>query len=346
MPFRLPSLFTVLAFGWAVTAGAADWPQWRGPDRDDVSKETGLLKTLAGRRPEPPVDLPQRRRRLLRPRRRRCDALLDGRGRQDGISLRPGYENAQEGMERRDRAGVQGRPRRRPARHADGGRRFRLRPWRPGRAGLRRCRQRRRGLAQEPAKPISAARCGPNGATANRRWWTATWSSARPAARTARWPRWTRRPARSAGAARTGPTRPLTRPWSRRKWAASGMVVQMTGESVAGVAADDGRLLWRFRRSGPTAPVPTPIVDGDRVYVTFRLRGRLRAVAADRQGQRRALRRGPQEQEPRQPSRRRPSGRRMRLRLRRQQGPRLPGLPDDGRRLGAEGLRCALGQGT
>ena len=42
----------------------------------------------------------------------------------------------------------------------------------------------------------------------------------------------------------------------------------MTGESVAGVAADDGRLLWCFRRNGPTAPVPTPIVDGDRVYVT------------------------------------------------------------------------------
>src|SRR5437588_9839838 len=31
----------------ALTApvGAADWPQWRGPDRTDVSKETGLLKS-------------------------------------------------------------------------------------------------------------------------------------------------------------------------------------------------------------------------------------------------------------------------------------------------------------
>src|SRR6266852_8223680 len=26
-------------------AGAADWPQWRGPERTDLSKETGLLKT-------------------------------------------------------------------------------------------------------------------------------------------------------------------------------------------------------------------------------------------------------------------------------------------------------------
>ncbi len=25
-------------------ATALDWPQWRGPDRSDVSKETGLLK--------------------------------------------------------------------------------------------------------------------------------------------------------------------------------------------------------------------------------------------------------------------------------------------------------------
>jgi outer membrane protein assembly factor BamB len=27
------------------SAGAADWPQWRGPERNDVSAETGLLKT-------------------------------------------------------------------------------------------------------------------------------------------------------------------------------------------------------------------------------------------------------------------------------------------------------------
>ena len=25
-------------------AAALDWPQWRGPDRTDVSQETGLLK--------------------------------------------------------------------------------------------------------------------------------------------------------------------------------------------------------------------------------------------------------------------------------------------------------------
>ncbi|MBI4660766.1 MAG: PQQ-binding-like beta-propeller repeat protein, partial [Verrucomicrobia bacterium] len=36
-----------LATFWphALNAAGFDWPQWRGPDRSDVSKETGLLKT-------------------------------------------------------------------------------------------------------------------------------------------------------------------------------------------------------------------------------------------------------------------------------------------------------------
>jgi PQQ-like domain len=44
--------------------------------------------------------------------------------------------------------------------------------------------------------------------------------------------------------------------------------VQMTGASVAGVAADDGRLLWRFARSGPVAAVPTPVAKDNFVYAT------------------------------------------------------------------------------
>src|SRR3954463_16182048 len=27
-----------------IVSSAADWPQWRGPNRDGISKETGLLK--------------------------------------------------------------------------------------------------------------------------------------------------------------------------------------------------------------------------------------------------------------------------------------------------------------
>jgi outer membrane protein assembly factor BamB len=46
--------------------------------------------------------------------------------------------------------------------------------------------------------------------------------------------------------------------------------VQMTGMSVAGVAADDGRLLWRWQYSSQnlTAAIPTPVVQDDLVYST------------------------------------------------------------------------------
>src|SRR5262245_43578461 len=44
-----PIMFTrLLTAAWVFTAvapaSADDWPQWRGPNRDGVSKETGLLK--------------------------------------------------------------------------------------------------------------------------------------------------------------------------------------------------------------------------------------------------------------------------------------------------------------
>lgn len=44
--------------------------------------------------------------------------------------------------------------------------------------------------------------------------------------------------------------------------------VQMTGQSVAGVAAKDGKLLWRAAKENRTAAVPTPVVSGDLVYAT------------------------------------------------------------------------------
>jgi outer membrane protein assembly factor BamB len=44
--------------------------------------------------------------------------------------------------------------------------------------------------------------------------------------------------------------------------------VQMTFQSVAGIAADDGRLLWRLPRDGRNAPIPTPIVRDNFVYAS------------------------------------------------------------------------------
>lgn len=44
--------------------------------------------------------------------------------------------------------------------------------------------------------------------------------------------------------------------------------VQMTFEHVVGIAAADGKLLWRYARQGPMAPIPTPIVAGNLVFAT------------------------------------------------------------------------------
>jgi outer membrane protein assembly factor BamB len=39
------TLTRLLLASGVLAVAAADWPQWRGPDRDGISKETGLLKT-------------------------------------------------------------------------------------------------------------------------------------------------------------------------------------------------------------------------------------------------------------------------------------------------------------
>lgn len=44
--------------------------------------------------------------------------------------------------------------------------------------------------------------------------------------------------------------------------------VQLTEQSVAGVDAANGNLLWRAPRRGATAVVPTPVLSGDLVFVT------------------------------------------------------------------------------
>jgi outer membrane protein assembly factor BamB len=44
--------------------------------------------------------------------------------------------------------------------------------------------------------------------------------------------------------------------------------VQLTDASVVGVAADSGKLLWRAPRKGETAVIPTPVVHDNHVFVT------------------------------------------------------------------------------
>jgi outer membrane protein assembly factor BamB len=43
-------IFGVVAVWWPASAAADDWPQWRGPQRDGVWKETGIVEKLPGPR--------------------------------------------------------------------------------------------------------------------------------------------------------------------------------------------------------------------------------------------------------------------------------------------------------
>jgi len=55
-----------------------------------------------------------------------------------------------------------------------------------------------------------------------------------------------------------------------RQYVALTMIDNVEGSAVAGVAADDGRLLWyqRFHKGHSYAVAPTPLIRGDLVYVT------------------------------------------------------------------------------
>ncbi|MDB6041151.1 MAG: bamB 1 [Verrucomicrobiales bacterium] len=44
--------------------------------------------------------------------------------------------------------------------------------------------------------------------------------------------------------------------------------IQLTADNVVGIAAKDGKLLWKAARKGATAVIPTPIVHDNLVYVT------------------------------------------------------------------------------
>jgi hypothetical protein len=51
-------------------------------------------------------------------------------------------------------------------------------------------------------------------------------------------------------------------------WNGVRQYVQMTGKGVAGVAADDGRLLWRYSHENRVAAIPTPVIKDNEVYIS------------------------------------------------------------------------------
>ena len=44
--------------------------------------------------------------------------------------------------------------------------------------------------------------------------------------------------------------------------------VQLTAANVVGISPKDGSVLWKAPRRGNVAAIPTPVVDGNEVYVT------------------------------------------------------------------------------
>ena len=49
---RFPILIFIALLAWSINLTAADWPQWRGPGRNGISSETGLLRSWSEEGPE------------------------------------------------------------------------------------------------------------------------------------------------------------------------------------------------------------------------------------------------------------------------------------------------------
>ncbi len=252
---------------WVVAAQAADWPQWRGPDRSDVSQETGLFKTWPKEGPKllwtfrdagagysgPAVVGPtlytmgaEGKTEFLyaldtQSLKKRWSAEVgpifsDGHG--DGPRATPTVDG-----DRVYALGAQGDLI--AVRSADGGAIWRKNLKRDFDGEM----WSEWGYSESPLVDGGKVICTPGGkdgalAALDKNTGVLLWRSKE----------WTDKAAYSSlVTAEVGGLRQF---------------VQMTGESVAGVAAEDGRLLWRYPRRSSTAPVPTPIVSGDCVYAT------------------------------------------------------------------------------
>ena len=75
------------------TGRADDWPQWLGPKRDSVWRETGLLEKFPASGPEGAVAHADRRR-VLRPGRRGRQSVRHGLRRSEAIAPSPGRRSA------------------------------------------------------------------------------------------------------------------------------------------------------------------------------------------------------------------------------------------------------------
>ena len=109
---------TAVATAAGITLSAADWPQWRGPRRDGIATETGLLKT--GRpRVRRSVARGRRGQRVFLVRHRRQSPLHDGREGEPGVPARVRHGDRETDLGGAYRLAAVAGSRRRAARHTD-----------------------------------------------------------------------------------------------------------------------------------------------------------------------------------------------------------------------------------
>jgi outer membrane protein assembly factor BamB len=270
------SFVSILLFCCSSANGFDDWPHWRGPNRNDVSLETGLLK-------EWPADGPKqlwinRRSGLGYAGFSVVDGKLYTMGLEDDIEFalclnaEDGTEIWRERLGNRFKNGSGDGPRSTPS--IDGDRAYFM-----GASGNLSCRNKEDGkqiwsvemsdfggsvpnwgYAESPLVDEDKVICTPGGSKGtilalDKKTGEKIWQS-KPVTRVL------------DNGAVTSPAKAhyssiLPVNWNNRR-----QYVQLTVLAVVGVDAETGDVLWQTDWPGKTAVIPSPIFDGGNVYVT------------------------------------------------------------------------------
>ena len=282
-------IVAALAFGLCAATRGEDWPQWRGPRRDGISQETGLLKEWPEEGPKllwqvhdigdgysTPAVVGERL--YLMSNRGMDNEFVAGAGRQ---GRQPGLDHARSA--RSAPTSGQKYPGARSTPTVDGERLYAL-----GSDGDLACLETATGkhaLAEEPAQRFrrQARQLGLCRVAAGR------WRRARLHARRqrghARRAR-TSRPARSIWTSAVPEGDEAALRFGRSSCEAAGVkqYVQFLQKGLVGVDAKTGKFLWRYDKTaeGSPANIPTPVVHDDYVYsATGRGGGGLVQLKAD-----------------------------------------------------------------
>ena len=242
----------------------AEWFQWRGPNRDGHSAETGLLK-------EWPANGPPQVWRTTGAGTGFASFSSSG-GRLYTLGARGNVEyviafdaaTGQAALGDAERPALPQRDGRRPAQHADDRRRSSLRVRRHRRARLPRHRHRQQDLVGERRAAVRRddAVLGLQRIAAHRRR-----SHRAQRRRTQGVDRRREQGGRHRRSGRTTTTRPATRRRCCCGRAACSRWCSSPAERALAVDPRDGRLLWSYNRaSNNTANIATPIVRGNRVF--------------------------------------------------------------------------------